>query len=225
MKKYRLYIDYNHFFITCIPRHRDPANARRPAMPCTAALVLCLLWACTGPPLNSERIERRYGSYGVTVLEQSPDRRLSNLYSLEGGRPVCRTLAIVRFQAPLPRELAPAHAAILAGGSIGAVLEAQGWRVNKVTRHVGEFAATDTARRLQALMSIELPASIAMHVYELSAARGSIEIPYATIVELHHPDYLSVARLTRLYGPVPEPTLTAAELDAIRARAQQSVTP
>jgi len=45
--------------------------------------------------LNSERIEQRFGSYGITVLEQSDLTRVSNLYTLEEERETCRTFAIV----------------------------------------------------------------------------------------------------------------------------------
>ncbi len=189
-----------------------------------AAMLSLAAWPVLGEELNSERIERRFGSYGVAVLEQSADLRLANLFSVEEGGPICRTFAIVRFGQPLPAALAAPHRAILAGGSIGAVFEQHGWQITKTHLHVGEYAAQTDAGRVAELMRIALPASLAMHVYRLSAARHGAPVDYATIVELHHPDYLTLEALERLYA-APSSSLPPAERARLDELVRRSVAP
>ena len=165
--------------------------------------------------LNSERIERRFGSYGVAVLEQSADLRIANLYSVEDAEPICRTFAIVRFELPVPETLRAPHKEILAGGSIGAVLKDAGWQVSKSHLYLGGYDASADASRLADLMSLSLPTALAMHVYRLDAVRGNDTIAYATIIELHHPDYLSERSLKALYDGSPSQPLPSAGLGRI----------
>ena len=76
--------------------------------------------------LNSERIAAAFGSYGVEVLEQDEQVRVSNLYSGAAGRqdlPDVRDRAL--SAAPSIPRVSAEHAAIVAGGSIGAVFAAQ----------------------------------------------------------------------------------------------------
>ena len=178
-----------------------------------AALLLGLAAGFTAPParpqspaaatprelLNSERIEQRFGSYGVAVLSTDPHTRVSSLYSDDptSGTAICRTFAVVRYPDTLDPRLAPAHAEILAGGSIGAVLSAHGWRVQKT--HVGydETAATE---RLAALMRVAPGVRLARHAYVLDVQKAGETLAYAALVEIHHPDYLRVADLPATYG-------------------------
>ena len=46
---------------------------------------------------------------------------------------------------------------------------------------------------------------LAVHVYSLRVSRGGVDIDYASIVEVHHPDYLELADLVEIYGPANEP--------------------
>jgi hypothetical protein len=43
---------------------------------------------------------------------------------------------------------------------------------------------------------------LAVHVYALEVSKADARFPYAMIVEVHHPDYLSSAELAEIYGPV-----------------------
>jgi hypothetical protein len=43
---------------------------------------------------NSERIPQEFGSYGTDVVRHDAQLRVSNLYSLEAGRKITRTLAV-----------------------------------------------------------------------------------------------------------------------------------
>jgi hypothetical protein len=154
--------------------------------------------------LNSERIERRYGSYGVEVLESDTTTRVSNLYSEHGATRVCRTFAVVRYPPSIDSRLGAERAAILAGGSIGATFAARGWTVVKTHRYAGEIATTP---RLAALMGGIDAARLAVHVYTLEVGKDGVRIDYATIAEVHHPDYLGLTDIQAIYGAgAPLPT-------------------
>lgn len=163
--------------------------------------LLLLSAACVTKPtlLNSERIEQRYGSYGVDILEQSNGLRRSNLYSVETGGRVCRTYAVVQFR-DVPTAIATAHREILDGASIGASFEAAGWSVVKQTIYIGNVYIDTEDHGILRLMHLAHAQELAMHVYRLDLEREGRRIHYATIVEVHHPDYLAVADLRRIYG-------------------------
>ncbi len=173
--------------------------------------------------LNSERIERLFGNYRISVLEQTALRRLSNLHSVHDSQTTCRTLAMVQYHSPVPETLREAHREILAGGSIGATLKNHGWRVRKLNQYVGDIEAPADAGRLSALMRIPVPRTLALHAYQLNAVNDGGEYAYATIVELHHPDYLSVDALRELYGSHPVTPLAAGRLEEIRDLARSSM--
>jgi hypothetical protein len=147
--------------------------------------------------LNSERIEREFGSYGVDVLESDDRVRVSSLFSREGARRICRTFAVVRYPDAVAPAFAAEHAEILAGGSIGAVFAARGWRVRKTHLHYGEVTASP---RLADLMSIAARTTLALHVYVLTIVKPGAELDYASIVEIHHPEYLRREELAEIYG-------------------------
>ena len=162
--------------------------------------------------LNSERIEMRFGSYGLDVLEHGERVRISNLYSIENGQKITRTLAVVVYPEDIHAALAEPHAEILAGGSIGAVLSANGWQVDKQNRLIDTVPATD---KLRAMMQRPDARALALHVYSLVAARGRTRLDYALIAEIHHPDYLATREVAAIYGPVP--TLSTRERRALEA--------
>lgn len=160
---------------------------------------MLFLWvACTAstPLLNSERIEQRFGSYQVRVLSQSERIRISSLESRENGRAVTRTLAIVRF-APSDGRWAAEHERIVNGASIGATFRDAGWSIGKPLLQICALDLRSPV--LAGLMNIPSPARLAVHVYRFDAARDGDAAPYATIVELHHPDYLALDELRRIY--------------------------
>lgn len=153
-----------------------------------------------GALLNSERIEARFGSYGIDVLSSDERFRLSNLYSTDGprGERTTRTLALVEYPPVIPPGIESEHATILAGGSIGATFEAAGWRVIKTNLYLGERRAGPA---LQRLMRLDGAATVAMHVYQLDVARDGRRVPYVRILELHHPDYLTARAVRKIYAP------------------------
>jgi len=151
--------------------------------------------------LNSERIAAAFGSYGIEVLEQDGQVRVSNLYSTSADGKTCRTFAVVRFPAQIDSAVSTEHAAIVAGGSIGAVFAAQGWEVRKTHLSYGVRPAPPG---LASLMRVDVGASLAEHVYVLDVVKGGRTIEYAALVEIHHPDYLTRDDLVQIYGPVGE---------------------
>jgi hypothetical protein len=149
--------------------------------------------------LNSERIAASFGSYGVEVLEQNAAVRVSNLFSGTGSEKTCRTFAVVQYASPTHPELRQEHAAIVAGGSLGADFAARGWEVRKTHLYYGEGAASP---KLAALMRVPAGATLAEHAYVLDVVKTGRAIEYAALVEIHHPDYLGLTDLAEIYGEV-----------------------
>jgi hypothetical protein len=169
------------------------------------------------PALNSERIEKRFGSYGIDVLENDERIRVSSLYSGAGADKTTRTFAIVSYPQRLAPALEAAHRSIVAGGSIGAVFKADGWQVTKTHDYFGQLAATD---KLASLMRISEGTRLAVDVYVLHVAKRGRTYDYATIVEIHHPNYLRLDDLVRIYNggrPPPAPDARVREVLAVVA--------
>ncbi len=166
-----------------------------------AAIALLGLGAAAQPAdrelLNSERIAAGFGSYGIEILEQSDGSRVSNLYSGTGDDKICRTFAAVRYQPRMDPRLEAEHAAIVAGGSIGAVFVAAGWVVRKT--HL-RYSETRAPPRLAAMMRVAERTRLATHIYALDVVKDGQVSEYATIVEIHHPDYLTRNDLPAIYG-------------------------
>ncbi len=134
------------------------------------------------------------------MLQQDDRTRRSNLYSSEDGVRTCRTYAVVQFHEPVAAELAGPHAAIVAGESVGATLRAAGGRVSKETRFTGSIGLPDPQHPVARLMRLDAAAELGVHAYRLRLDKAGQELLYATIVETHHPDYLTAAELRQLYA-------------------------
>ena len=162
-------------------------------------LTTALTSGCATNELNSERIERLFGSYRVVVLEQTDDLRVSSLGSVEPEGFICRTFAIVRLHTPVAAPLIAAHREIVAGGSIGATLEEHGFRVRK--DHLIVDGMEIQHGRATGAMGLQGKTMVARHVYALVAERDGSAFPYARLVELHHPDYFTATELRQRYRP------------------------
>ena len=178
----------------------------------TAFLTAC---ASEAVLLNSERIEQRFGNYGIELLESEDGLRRSNLYSRSGNLATCRTYALVEFVEPLDDRYADTHATVLAGGSIGATARERGWDVHKLTAYIGELRLPDGPTEIGRLMGLRGGEDLAVHVYRLVLAQDDDALPYATIVEVHHPDYLDLTDVRSLFLDEDEGSLPAAELGRI----------
>jgi hypothetical protein len=174
-------------------------------------VLAAALSACSLQPelLNSERIEQRFGNYGIEVIEQDSGIRRSNLYSTDNGVRTCRTYAVVRFIDPALAEITTSHEAVLGGQSIGTTFQDAGWLISKKTSHIGSIHISDPQHAIIDLMRLDPPANPAVHAYHLLLEQGSRSIHYATIVELHHPAYLTQSELLNIYPLDSELTLHA----------------
>lgn len=151
--------------------------------------------------LSSERIHRKFGSYGVDVLESDTGRRVSSLYSVTDGTKICRTYAKVRFAPAIDPAFAAEHVRVLAGESIGTVFRSAGWKIVKRHRHIGETALADVdGDDITQLMRIEGTDRVATDTYVFEIAKHGRRFEYAEITELHHPAYLTAAELASIYG-------------------------
>ena len=150
--------------------------------------------------MNSERIRDQFGSYGVEILQADAGRRVSSLYSQgpDSGR-ICRTFAVVEFTIPVAQQILSEHERIVAGQSIGEVFVDAGWKIDKVSLFIGESSASEHDFALDELMRIDAQQSLATHRYKFVVESGADRIEYATITEVHHPDYLDQRQLTSIY--------------------------
>ncbi len=165
------------------------------------AVLAVMLSACATEPvlLNSERIEERFGSYGIAVLASEAGLRRSSLFSLGDGTRTCRTYAVVRFADHLDDDYREEHAKVLAGNSIGAIFRSNGWDMHKQTMYIGSLTLPHKRTSIGDLMHIDGVRELALHVYQLLLVRNEQVFEYATIAETHHPDYLSENDLHDLY--------------------------
>ncbi len=164
-------------------------------------VLAAAIGACATEPvlLNSDRIEERFGSYGIDVLASEAGLRRSSLFSVEDGRHVCRTYAVARFSDLADAHYVAEHAEVLAGNSIGAVFRSSDWDVHKQTLHIGTLRLPAHDGTIGALMDIRDARDLALHIYQLLLVRDRQIFDYATILETHHPDYLAEADLYALY--------------------------
>jgi hypothetical protein len=167
--------------------------------------------------LNSERIRHRFGSCGIDVLADAEHLRHTSLYSLDGATKTCRTYAIVRFADQRFERAGEEHAQVLAGRSIGAIFKESGWTLQKQTLYVGTIRLPGTATRVSRLMRLSGQHDLALHIYQLVMIRKDVEFEYATIMEAHHPEYLSTADLSDLYTCDASVDLAAEDLAQLSA--------
>jgi len=168
----------------------------------TPVLLAAALSACALAPetLNSDRILQRFGNYDVEVVSQTGNQRRASLYSTHDGQRICRTYAVVQFVEPVAADIAATHGRVLAGESIGTTFRSSGWSIHKETLHLGTIQAAAVDPDIVSRMHVVGDPILALHVYRLSLVRNSRTLHYATIVEVHHPDYLQQEELLQLYG-------------------------
>ena len=152
------------------------------------------------PLLNSERIRQRFGSYGIDVIRESDQLRVSNLYSLEGGRKIMRTLAVVIYPQTIPAVVMAEHGEIKSGQSIGEVFNRHGWSVGKQNVYLGEILASPDFAGVYTSMGGISEVKLAVHIYQLSVGKNGDWTQYVRIAEVHQPDYLDLAELREING-------------------------
>ena len=182
------------------------------------ALLAAAISACATETilLNSERIEERFGSYGIDVLASEAGLRRSSLYSLENGERVCRTYAVVRFTDEPDISYTQEHARVLAGNSLGEVFKSNGWKLHKQSLHIGHLSIDGTENGVAKLMRLQGEQHLALHIYQLLLVRGESIHEYATIMETHHPEYLTEQNLLDIYSYDESESLKQDALDALQ---------
>ena len=173
-------------------------------------------------PLNSDRIRAAFGSYGLDVLRQDAERRVSNLYSETAGSRICRTLAISQFSNPVPEPLSSAHRRILEGGSIGITLREEGWRISKTPLFTGQLPNGIGFEKI-ARLSRQDGRELALVMYDLSVERAGLEYRYVTITEIYHPDYLSHDEVISIYGSPPARAGDEARISSLLSEARDLI--
>jgi len=149
---------------------------------------------------NSERIRQRFGGYGIEVLESGTDIRVSSLYSIDDGLRTNRTFAVVAYPAEIEPVFQKEHDEIMNGQSIGIVFEKNGWVIDKRHQYFGKMQASSDYSRVFSISDGMNASQPAIHVYSLFVKKNDAEYQYASIAEVHHPEYLKLADLDAIYG-------------------------
>lgn len=178
------------------------------------SVLAAILSACATESvvLNSERIERQFGSYGIDDLASEAGLRRASLFSYDGDTATCRTYAIVQFEEQLDDRYNDEHSKILAGDSIGATFKDSGWNIRKNTLYIGSIRLPEVHTEVGELMSLSGAHDLALHVYQLVLVKDDMELEYATIMETHHPEYLSENDLREIFDYDAEHALPASDL-------------
>ena len=149
---------------------------------------------------NSDRIQLKFGNYGIEVLENSPGIRVSNLYSTHAGVKTNRTFAVVAYPAVIEPAFRTEHDAIISGQSIGIVFRNNGWLITKRHQYFGKIESSPEYPGVFSVFGDIGASQPAIHVYSLLVRKDSSEFQYAFITEVHHPEYLSLEDLEAVYG-------------------------
>jgi hypothetical protein len=84
--------------------------------------------------------------------------------------------------------------------------------MHKQTLHIGSFKIDQPASEINQLMQFVESRTLALHVYQLLLAKDEQLFEYATIVEAHHPDYLTQSDLLDIYHYDDSESLSAESL-------------
>ncbi len=150
--------------------------------------------------LNSERIEQKFGSYGIDIVQSDNQSRVSFLYSLDPdnkNKKNYHTLAIVKFKET--RKVSIIHEKILNGDSIGKSFKKEGWEIDKTNHQMMVISNPDKLLFKSWLPKIS-DEKLALHYYELNVKTENYYYLYAKILEIHHPEYLGLNDLTEVYN-------------------------
>ena len=149
---------------------------------------------------NSDRIRLKFGSYGIEIVENGARIRVSNLYSTNDGVKTNRTFAVVMYPGVIEPAFAKEHDAIINGQSIGIVFKEHGWRIEKHHQYVGELDVGRDFSAIHAVFGDIGEVRPVIHVYSLLIKKDNAQFHYASIAEVHHPDYLGLDDLREIFG-------------------------
>ena len=149
--------------------------------------------------LNSERIQMKFGSYGLDILYSDHDIRVSYLYSLDSSnhkKKIYQTFAIVKFnESKIDQET---QKRIDNGASIGATLKESGWSINKINLDIARINSGEYPLFKTSEISESLPI-LAAHFYKLEITKEDKSFDYAEILEIHNSDYLNYDELIKIF--------------------------
>ncbi|WP_211341841.1 hypothetical protein [Ulvibacterium marinum] len=142
--------------------------------------------------LNSERIKMKYGSYAIKIFSDDSKTRISNLYSSQDDKKITRTFALVNYSEVIDSTFLEEHREIVKGGSIGRVFKNNGWEIGKESVFFGELSPSKDLSKVYTLMGNIAYSELAIYMYGFYIEKNKKRFQYATIVEIYHPDYLTI---------------------------------
>lgn len=149
---------------------------------------------------NSDRIRLKFGNYGIEVVESGERIRVSNLFSTQNGIRTNRTFAVVLYPTVVDPAFQKEHEAILNGQSIGIVFKNFHWLIDKRHGYFGEMELAPHQIGEVSVFGDIADHQPVVHVYALYIKKHGVEFHYASIAEVHHPDYLDLDDLKVIYG-------------------------
>ena len=82
---------------------------------------------------------------------------------------------------------------------------------------MGALRLDATRRSIAELMRVDVDTDVAMHTYRLLLEKGGQALDYATIIELHHPQYLGEKQLADMYADGSTDPLEPRQIEALKA--------
>jgi len=157
---------------------------------------------------NSDRIRLKFGNYGIEVVENDPRIRVSKLFSSSASVKTNRTFAVVMYPALIEPAFRNEHEAIINGQSIGIVFKESGWQIEKRHQYIGELEPLSDISGVHSVFGDIGEIQPVIHVYSLIVKKDNAQFHYASIAEVHHPDYLELEELKAICGGELDGTLT-----------------
>jgi len=174
--------------------------------------------------LNSERIQQKFGSYGIDVLYSDSTTRITNLYSVDADQKIMRTFALVMYPSVVDSALMNEHMKIQNGGSIGQIFKERGWTIVKRTMYMGNLTSSNLYDTVFKMMGDIKPSDLAIYLYSFDVERDGKYYVYARIAEVYHPDYLTAEDLSRIYTAKADTTETGEDLALLLNLVKQYLT-
>lgn len=150
--------------------------------------------------LNSDAILARFGSYGIDIIRQDENARVSSLYSKTNGVKTTRTLAIVLFAGEALKAVEDEHERITDGASIGETFRDAGWQIRKSNIYLGEVRSPGSDTLIDTWLGHSGTDIFAIHIYDLVVLKDGQSFKYATIAEIHDDAYLTLDELKIRYS-------------------------
>jgi len=149
---------------------------------------------------NSDRIRLKFGDYGIEIVENEVRIRVSKLYSTTDGVRTNRTFAVVMYPEVIEPAFGKEHEAIIGGQSIGIVFRENGWQIEKHHQYIGELEIGSDFSAVHSVFGDIGEVRPVIHVYSLLIKKDNAQFHYASIAEVHHPDYLVLDDLRAIFG-------------------------